>query len=120
MDMPETEIKYISITGLQLKSWWKVFSFYRYAIPAMAQAKASEGLIFADAKKINGVYHTVSVWQTKEHMLNYVHSGAHMNAITSFNQIATGKTFGYESREIPSWQEVHRRWHDEGVNYGND
>ena len=45
-------------------------------------------------------------------MRDFIHSGAHLNAIRAFGKIATGKTFGFETDEIPDWDAVHRLWLD--------
>jgi hypothetical protein len=50
-------------------------------------------------------------------MRSYVYSGNHLKAIKVFRKIATGKTFGYESTELPDWDEVHRLWLEKGKSY---
>jgi hypothetical protein len=102
---------------LELKSPWHIFEFYWLAISAMMQARAADGNISAEAKMINGVRHTLSVWESKAHMRQFVHSGAHLKAMQSFTKIATGKTFGYESNELPSWERVHLMWQNHGMSY---
>lgn len=83
----------------------------------MIQAQNSDGNLFAEAKKINGVRHTITAWRSKEDMQNFLYQGAHLKAIKSFNGIATGKTFGYESESIPSWNEVHDLYLNNAKNY---
>ncbi len=34
-------------------------------------------------------------------------NGVHLKAMKSFHKIATGRTFGYESETIPSWEEAY-------------
>lgn len=36
-------------------------------------------------------------------MLAFMKSGVHLKAMKSFRKIATGKTYGYESANVPSW-----------------
>jgi hypothetical protein len=108
---------YVSITGLMLKSPIHFFTFWWHAIRSMAQAKLSRGNIRADAKTINGVHHTLSVWTDEGAMRAFVTSGNHLKAMKAFNRIASGKTFGFKTQTIPDWPEVHRLWNEKGVAY---
>lgn len=50
-------------------------------------------------------------------MKAYIHSGPHLKALKAFRKIATGKTFGFESDRIPTWDEVHDLWIKNGKEY---
>lgn len=80
----------------------------------MVQAKSAEGCLKADARTISGIHHTRSVWRDRSAMEGYLHSGAHLEAMRVFTKIATGKVYGYETTEIPGWDEVHQLWHLKG------
>ena len=108
---------YVSITGLKLKNTISVFTFYRHAIPSLNQAKKAEGNISADVNKINGVYHTLSVWESEEKMREFLYTGAHLKAIQAFPTIGVGKTFGYTTKTVPSWDEIHTLWLEHSINY---
>jgi len=108
---------YVSITGLKIKTIWKALWFWRYAIPSKIQADQSPGLLFSDVKSINGINHTLTAWTDQKAMRSYIYSGIHLKAIKVFRKIATGKTFGYESTELPDWDEVHRLWLEKGKSY---
>lgn len=108
---------YISITGLQPRSIWKILPFFRHAIPSRSQALKAPGALFVDVRQVNGVHHTLSAWESREHMKKYIYQGAHLKAIQAFRIIATGKTFGYMGTELPSWDELHERWQKEGKEY---
>jgi hypothetical protein len=84
----------------------------------MIQVRKAPGNISADAKTINGVHHTVSVWSDEEAMRHYLVTGAHLSAMKSFHSIATGKTLGYTADHAPSWDEVHILWKEKGVELG--
>lgn len=111
---------YISITGLKLLKPWKVFRFYWYAIPCLNAAKNTPGNILAKEKIINGVRHTLTVWENKQAMQAFAYHGVHLKAIKAFKKIATGKTYGYEAEVIPNWQEVHNIWQIKGKEYTKD
>jgi hypothetical protein len=108
---------YISITGLCLKRPWYLPRFWRHAMNSMAQAKQAEGVVLAKARSMNGVHHTLSVWEGEAAMRKFLYRGAHREAIRAFSAIAVGKTFGYSSDTIPDWPEVHRLWNEHGVDY---
>ncbi|MFT4706178.1 MAG: quinol monooxygenase YgiN [Reinekea sp.] len=112
--MGMAELVYVSITGLQLKKVWHAPLFWRHATASMTQAKAAEGCLTADARTIGGVHHTLSVWTSREAMLAYLTKGAHLSAMKSFNKIATGKVYGFETETVPDWTQVHALWHDKG------
>ena len=108
---------YVSITGLRPKNFWSIFLFWRYAIPSKIQADSAPGILFSEVKKINKIQHTLTAWESKDQMLAYIHSGAHLQALKAFRKVATGKTFGYESDRIPAWHEVHELWLKNGKEY---
>jgi quinol monooxygenase YgiN len=105
---------YVSITGLRVRHFWQQPIFWRHAIASMVQARAVEGCLQAEARTINGIHHTRSVWRDRGAMLAYLRVGAHLNAMKLFQRIATGKTFGFETNEVPDWNTVHRLWHEHG------
>lgn len=107
---PAMEKVYVSITGLQLKGRRHFFRFWWHAIRSMAQAKQAEGNIATDARLINGVHHTRTVWKDEGAMRRYLIAGAHLKAMKAFGSIATGKTLGFYCDSVPDWDEVHRAW----------
>lgn len=97
---------YVSITGLRLRHWSFAPLFWWHAFGAMAQARAAKGNLSADARQINGVHHTVSVWQDREMMLQYLRSGAHLRAMRIFPRIAKGSVAGFQASQAPAWVDV--------------
>lgn len=108
---------YVSITGLKVKSIWKIILFLRHAMASKKQVDRSPGILFSAVKRINGIEHTLTAWENQECMRKFIYSGAHKHAIKAFRKIATGKTFGYESNQLPSWEEVHDLWNKNGKEY---
>ena len=108
---------YVSITGLRVKSIWQELRFWHHALASMAQAKRSDGIISADARTINGIRHTLTVWETETAMRRFLYRGAHRRAIRVFPAIAAGKTFGYVTGEPPDWDQVHEIWLEHGKDY---
>ena len=108
---------YVSITGLTLKRPWHIFRFFRHAAPALWQARKAPGNLHTDVKTINGVRHTITVWEDEKAMRRFLYRGAHAKAIRAFPEIADGKTFGFLTTEIPDWDTVHSLWHEHGQSY---
>ncbi|MEO1021980.1 MAG: hypothetical protein AAFW89_05500 [Bacteroidota bacterium] len=80
----------------------------------MNQAKSAAGNIRAEARTINDVHHTLSVWKSKDDMLVYLRTGAHAEAMKVFSRIATGKTMSMITDTPPDWSEVHQLWIEQG------
>lgn len=105
---------YVSITGLQVRRVWYIPTFWFHAIRSMTQARQAAGNISADARTINGVHHTLSVWTDKDAMRAYLVAGPHLQAMRIFPKIATGKVVGFGAQQAPDWSEVHRIWVEQG------
>jgi hypothetical protein len=50
-------------------------------------------------------------------MLVFMKNGVHLKAMKSFHKIATGRTYGYESDTIPTWEEAFQLLESKGKNY---
>lgn len=106
---------YVSITGLQLKPGLaNALRFWWHAIQSMRQAQSAPGNISAEARLIEGIHHTLSVWTDEAAMRAYLVAGPHLKAMKRFHAIATGKTVGYLAEAAPSWPEVHGIWKERG------
>ena len=111
--MTDREV-YVSITGLRIKSIFHYPQFFWLATASMTQAQGSEGLIRADARMIDGVHHTLSIWKDEQSMRAFLLTGAHKQALQAFRRIATGKTLGYLTTTPPDWSEVNEIWLRDG------
>lgn len=105
---------HVSITGLKLRRFWHAPRFWHHAFASMAQAKAAPGCLAAEARTIDGIHHTRSVWASKEDMRVFLRSGAHLRAMKAFSAIATGKTYGFDTRHVPDWPTTQALWRDKG------
>lgn len=105
---------YVSITGLQVRRVWHVPSFWFHAMKSMVQARKAPGNISAEARTINGVHHTLSVWADRQAMQAYLTAGPHLDAMRQFPRMATGKVVGYPAVQAPDWSEVHAIWQERG------
>jgi len=108
---------YVSITGLELKRWHHGLRFFWHALRSMRQARRADGILSAEAKTIQGVHHTRTVWKSEADMRRFLYRGAHRQAIRAFPDIAIGKTFGFVTPKVPDWDEVHVLWRERGRDY---
>ena len=83
----------------------------------MRQARRTQGILQAETKTIDGVHHTLTVWESEARMRRFLYQGAHREAIRAFPDIATGKTFDFETDRVPEWDEVHALWGERGREY---
>ena len=108
---------YISLTGLKPKNLVSFFRFWRYAVPSFRQAQTAKGNISLSAKRIKGYQCTITTWESRELMLDFMRSGAHFKAMKQFHNIATGRTYGYESDHVPNHMEAFDLLMEKGKDY---
>ena len=101
---------YVSVTGLKLTGWWRSFLFWCYAIPSMAQARGTRGNIFADARVIGEMRHTLTVWEDQAAMKTFLRRGAHQSAVKTFAGMTTPHICGITLDYVPNWDEALELW----------
>ena len=104
---------YISVTGLETNNLYASMKFWLLTIPAFRATQKADGILLCENNSRNGYQHTLTVWETKAHMLSYVRSPKHMKAMKAFPSIAIGRLLSYESDAIPSWDEALLKWERE-------
>jgi hypothetical protein len=108
---------YISLTQLKPKGIVNFFRFWALAIPTYRQAETSNGNLSVTAKRIKGSQCTITSWESRDVMLAFMRSGTHAKAVKSFHKIATGRTYGYESEQLPTWSEAMALLKEKGKDY---
>lgn len=108
---------YISLTQLNPKGLISYFRFWFLAIPTFRQAQMAKGSLSVSAKRMNRSQCTITSWESREAMLEFMRSGAHLHAIKAFHKIATGRTYGYEADQLPSWSEAMVLLKEKGRDY---
>ena len=101
---------YVSVTGLKPKGLIGWIRFWTLTIPASKDAQKADGILHCAFKSRNGYQHTLTVWKSKEHMMSYLTSPAHLKAMKSLSKIGSGKIHGYEADTIPSWEDAYNEW----------
>jgi hypothetical protein len=108
---------YISLTQLKPKGLISYFRFWFLAIPTFRQAQMAKGGLSVSAKRMNGSQCTITSWESREVMLEFMRSGAHLHAMKAFHKIATGRTYGFESDQLPTWPEAMVLLKEKGKDY---
>ena len=91
--------------------------FWSLAIPTFRQAQVAKGNLYRAVKKVNGYQCTITAWENREVMLEFMRSGAHLKAMKAFHKIATGKTYGYEGDVVPTFEEAFNILQEKGKSY---
>ena len=76
---------YISITGIKVKDFFGMLKFMRYTLPSFTSATKANGNLFCDSKKINKYYHTLTAWENRNKMMDYLKGKHHSSAMKNFN-----------------------------------
>ncbi len=108
---------YISLTQLKPKGLIGFFRFWVLAAPTFKQAESAKGNLSLVVKRIKGYQCTITSWESREAMLDFMRSGAHQKAIQAFHKVATGRTYGFESDQLPTWSEAMVLLKEKGKDY---
>jgi hypothetical protein len=95
----------ITITSIELKSYWKFFTLSATAFGIVKQLKNVD---YVDFKKkgMGKKHYTMTLWKNEEDLKNFAHSGAHQIAMKKSSKMAREiKTYTYEGDALPNWKE---------------
>jgi heme-degrading monooxygenase HmoA len=101
---------YVSVTGFRPKAGVQFVRFWWHTLRSLAQARRSPGIIEVSARKIDGIYHTMTVWTDEMSMVAFVRSSAHRRAMHNFREFGTGKTHGFVTHGPPGWNSAYEQW----------
>jgi heme-degrading monooxygenase HmoA len=80
--------------------------FWIFTTSVSLSAQKADGILLCEFNSRNGYQHTLTVWETKEQMMAFRASPAHVRAMKRISQIGIGKVFGYEADFSPSWEDA--------------
>ncbi|MFC3039197.1 DUF3291 domain-containing protein [Virgibacillus xinjiangensis] len=105
---------FISVTRLRLKGKRMLPSFYFHTITSMIQSRNAEGLEFSLFNKEGwDTYWTLTVWESKEHMMAFRNSGWHLKAMKRSRKMADQlEAVNWESDTLPGWKEGRARLYE--------
>ena len=115
---------YVSVTGLQLKSIWQMPRFLYFM--SGIDSTSAQGNVVTKFTGRKGVKHTLTVWNTRDNMIQFMRSGPHLAAIKATKELSlsvenggTGtKMYGYYSNTIPTWEDALLQWDEHGTIHG--
>ena len=97
---------FISVTYLELKSITKIFRFIKYNFRVVKQMKNTPGLLKQETRGRSLYrYYTLTAWNSKQSMLNFRNSEAHLEAMRITKSVATkADAINFESDDLPGWK----------------
>lgn len=109
-----------SVTELNLKGFTAFFRFLPHAIKSQRQASKAPGVISVRvSSKGLLVQRTLSVWADEKSMLDYVRSGAHLEAMKAFKKMANrSHTARFETASVPDWETALKHLREHGKAFG--
>lgn len=106
---------YVSVTGLQTKSWLSFPRMVYLSSRAYNASVKAEGNVYSSMFAKDGVHHTITAWESREAMRRYFNDEDHVAAMRSMKDVASYvKVHGYFTDELPSAEEAIGRWRKEG------
>ena len=98
----------ISVNGLILRSSWHLPRFYTLAVPALLAAQHAKGNLHAETRKLGATFASLTAWESRDAMIEYVRCPVHLRAMRAFPAMATGHTLTFVGAQVPSWDDVPR------------
>jgi hypothetical protein len=97
----------VSVTSIKLKSVWLYFRLTYLAMFIVKQTKSQKGFFKMKNRGFGKLHFTLSAWKSSEDMKNFVHSGAHSDAMKRSRELADELRFySFETEQMPSWAEA--------------
>ena len=105
---------YVSVTSFLVKSPWANVLFQIHALSSFMQAGKSKGILKKETfSPFRKVYSTLTHWESKEDMITFRNSGAHLKAMKLSAKMGHGITTGWETDQFIEREEALRRLHSE-------
>ena len=101
----------IAIGALKTKGPLGFLRFAFHAPRAMRQARSAPACLFADARREDGLFFSLTAWEDEAALLAYSRSGDHFKAMRAMGRIGENRGFHrYLSSEPPTWPDALARW----------
>lgn len=95
---------YITITSLKLKGPLSFFKLAGMALHVARQLKASEGFVQYRKTGFWTSHYTMSLWKTEKDLKNFARSGAHLEAMKRYREVAKEiRTLTLAADKLPDW-----------------
>jgi len=96
----------VVVTGLRLRGWQHVPLFWWFALRSMHSPQRAPGLVSVDARTIEGIHCTVSVWRSGSAMAAFARGRPHAAAVRAFSRMAVGRVARVRMVGRPDWDEA--------------
>ena len=101
----------VAVGGIRMKSMFHRIRFQMLATRAFAQSRSAPGNLMTKVRPRDGMMFSLSVWDSRESMAQFAHSGAHKQALAETEWLSSWWHFHrYEADEIPTWDEAFAAW----------
>lgn len=95
---------YLTITSLELKGPLSFFKLAGMALPITKQMKASEGFVQYKKTGLWTSHYTMSLWKTEKDLKNFARSGAHLESMKRYREVAVEiRTLTLAVEKFPDW-----------------
>jgi heme-degrading monooxygenase HmoA len=109
----------IVVTRLRVKDPELTDAFFTTAVALLEQARASEGILGSDVlADANNAWWTVTGWQTRQAIQDYVHRDPHLSAMNHLDEWCDEASFvdwEQDGTVLPSWQTAYQHLVDAGT-----
>lgn len=92
----------ITATKFTLKSWKLYGEFFIDTYNVTKQLRRTQGIVQVKIHPIT--LRTLTVWKTREDMLRFRNSGAHLHAMKKSQSFGAIASLTWEADTIPSWK----------------
>ena len=98
---------YVSLTLIHVKSTFAFRYFYPHAFKSYRAAKNFSSCLDVKTTAFGFYDHsTMSLWNDRSSILEFLECSEHKAAMKSFDKIGTGRVYGYEAPSLPAWSEA--------------
>lgn len=106
---------YVSLTLIHVKSLLVFPRFAKHAYRSNKAAMRTIGCLGVQTKALSFLNHsTMSLWDDRKSMLQFLRGPVHLDAIKVFDEIGTGRVYGYEADQLPNWERAETLLREEG------
>ena len=106
---------YVSVTGLVVKGWRSVPKFLYLSHRAHQDSLQVKGNVSSKTFSRDGVQNTLTIWESKEEMQQFMRGDAHRKCMMSMKDVSTYvKVHGYYADKIPTVDEAFEQWKKHG------
>merc|ERR1739840_20601 len=97
------------------KNWLSTPKFLYLSSRAYHAAVKSNGNVYSSTFKKEGIYMTITVWESKDMMREFFRGEAHITAMKSMKDVSSyAKVHGYFADDLPSANDAIHEWREEG------